>query len=223
MEIPFAATALPFLRAATALPKASTHLMTERAPTIQSSEARHPSPPRARSCLQRSTPHTGPRIFRTASGSPFFYVMQPAASARLQLMPTSSAAKERTVEPYLMMQTALVLFAVSAAGGIVMAVIRFSGRPHPPTWLAMLHGFLSAAALTLLIYAACTVGVPSLALVAVVLFTIAALGGAMMNLAYHWRALALPKWLVLVHGGIAVVAFLCLLYAVWPTFGVHAT
>ena len=127
------------------------------------------------------------------------------------------------MEPYLMMQTALVLFAISAAGGIVMAMIRFGGKPHPPTWLAMLHGFLSAAALTLLVYAACTVGLPSLALGATVLFVMAALGGVTMNLAYHWKALPLPKWLVLVHGGIAVVAFLCLLFAAWPTFGVRAT
>jgi hypothetical protein len=31
-----------------------------------------------------------------------------------------------------------------------MAGMRFGGKPQPPTWLAMLHGFLSAAALTLL-------------------------------------------------------------------------
>jgi hypothetical protein len=131
--------------------------------------------------------------------------------------------RECIVEPNLIMQTALVLFAISAAGGIVMATIRFSGKPHPPTWLAMLHGFLSAAALTLLIYAACTVGLPSLALGAIALFVIAALGGVTMNLAYHWRALPLPKWLVLVHGGIAVVGFLCLLAAAWPTFGQHVS
>ena len=127
------------------------------------------------------------------------------------------------MEPNLTMQTALVLFAISAVGGIVMATIRFSGKPHPPIWLAMLHGFLSAAALTLLIYAACTVGLPSLALAATVLFVIAALGGITMNLNYHWKMLPLPKWLVLVHAGIAIVGFLCLLVAAWPTFGLHAT
>lgn len=126
------------------------------------------------------------------------------------------------MEPNLIMQTALVLFAISAVGGIVMATIRFSGKPHPPIWLAMLHGFLSAAALTLLIYAACTVGLPSLALTATALFVIAALGGITMNLNYHWKLLPLPKWLVLVHAGIAIAGFLCLLYAVWPMFGQHA-
>ena len=58
------------------------------------------------------------------------------------------------MEPMLVMQTAAVLLAISAAGGVVMALIRFGGKPHPPIALAMLHGFLSAAAATLLLYAA---------------------------------------------------------------------
>jgi hypothetical protein len=122
------------------------------------------------------------------------------------------------MEPNRIMQTAVILFAISAVGGIVMAGIRFGGRPHPPTALAMLHGFLSAAALTLLIYAACTVGLPSLALAATGLFVVAAIGGVVMNLNYHWKMLPLPKWLVLVHAAIAVTGFLCLLVAAWPTF-----
>jgi hypothetical protein len=123
------------------------------------------------------------------------------------------------MEPNLTLQTSVVLLAISAAGGIVMAAIRFSGKPHPPTWLAMLHGFLSAAAVTLLLYAAFTVGLPRLALTALVLFVLAAAGGIAMNLQYHWKGLALPKWLVLVHAAVAVVGFLCLLGAAWPTFG----
>ena len=123
------------------------------------------------------------------------------------------------MEPNLILQTCVALLAISAVGGIVMATIRFSGKPHPPAWLAMLHGFLSASALTLLIYAALTVGLPTLALTAIVLFIVAALGGITMNLNYHWKALPLPKWLVLVHAGIAVVGFICLLLATWPTYG----
>jgi hypothetical protein len=126
------------------------------------------------------------------------------------------------MEPNRIMQTALVLFAIAAVGGIVMAGIRFGGKPHPPTALAMLHGFLSAAALTLLIYAACTVGLPSLALTATVLFVLAAIGGVFMNLNYHWKMLPLPKWLVVVHALIAVTGFVCLLIAAWPTFGQQA-
>jgi len=122
------------------------------------------------------------------------------------------------MEPNLVMETAVVIFAISAVGGIVMAGIRFGGKPQPPTALAMLHGFLSAAALTLLIYATCTVGLPSLALTATVLFVVAALGGVYMNLNFHWKMLPLPKWLVIVHALIAVAGFLCLLVAAWPAF-----
>ena len=89
------------------------------------------------------------------------------------------------------------------------------GKPHPPTWLAMLHGFLSAAALTLLIYAFFTVGLPKMANLALVLLLAAAAGGAFMNLNFHWKLLPLPKWLVLVHGGLAVGGFLLLVFATW--------
>jgi len=118
------------------------------------------------------------------------------------------------MEPRLVMTTAAVLFGISALGGLIMAGIRFSG-PNPPAWLAMLHGFLSAAALTLLIYAACTVGLPKLADLAIVLFIIAALGGVVMNLVYQWKLLPLPKWLVIVHGLLAVSGFVLLLASLW--------
>ena len=123
------------------------------------------------------------------------------------------------MEPMLVMQTAAVLLAISAAGGVVMAFIRFGGKPHPPIALAMLHGFLSAAAVTLLLYAAFTTGLPMAANVALVLFLVAAAGGVVLNLNFHWRAIPLPKWIVIVHGVIAVIGFLCLLGAVFGTRG----
>jgi hypothetical protein len=43
-----------------------------------------------------------------------------------------------------------------------------------------------------------------------------------MNLNYHWKAIPLPKWLVLVHGAIAVVGFVCLLCAAWTSFAQRA-
>ena len=119
------------------------------------------------------------------------------------------------MEPALMMQTATGLLAVSAAGGLTMAVIRFSGRPAPPAWLAMLHGFLSAAALTLLIYAFFTVGLPRTAQLALLLFLVAAAGGAYMNLNFHWKMLPLPKGLLLEHAGLAICGFVLLVIATW--------
>jgi hypothetical protein len=81
----------------------------------------------------------------------------------------------------------------------------------------MLHGFLAAAAVTLLLYAAATVGLPPMALTALVLFLIAAAGGVILNLHYHWKDIALPKWLVLVHAVVAVIGFVLLLAATWAT------
>ena len=43
-----------------------------------------------------------------------------------------------------MLRTAVTLFAIAAAGGLVMAGIRFSRQVNPPAWLAMLHGLLAS-------------------------------------------------------------------------------
>ena len=57
----------------------------------------------------------------------------------------------------------------------------------------MLHGFLSAADLLLLMYAYFTVGLPSLAQVALTLFLLAAAIGTYINIHYHWAMPPLPK------------------------------
>ena len=76
-----------------------------------------------------------------------------------------------------MLQAAAVLFTVAALGGLVMAGIRFRGRRNPPAWLAMLHGLLAGAGVTLLAYAWYAGGIPALALLALLLFLLAAAGG----------------------------------------------
>ena len=43
------------------------------------------------------------------------------------------------------MNTAAILFAIAALGGITMAMIRFTGRDYPPMWLAIIHGLFAAA------------------------------------------------------------------------------
>ena len=121
------------------------------------------------------------------------------------------------MEPGLILLTSTALLAIAAAGGLVMAGIRFMGDRSPPPALAMLHGFLAGAAITLLLYAAATVGLPGMALVSLALFLAAAGGGAILNLNYHWKQLTLPKWLVVVHAGAAVVGFALLVAATWST------
>lgn len=112
-----------------------------------------------------------------------------------------------------MLQTATILLAITALGGLLMAIIRFSTKHNPPAWLAMLHGLLAASGLTLLAYAICTLAVPPMATLALALFLLAAAGGAVMSLAYKWRQRLLPAWLVAAHASAAVLAFLLLFLA----------
>jgi hypothetical protein len=112
-----------------------------------------------------------------------------------------------------MLQAAVALFAIAAAGGLVMAGIRLLGRHNPPAWLSMLHGLLAAAALTLVAYAAVMVGVPPPAGWALLLFVLAALGGAAMNLLWQWRQRPLPVGLMIGHATLAVLGFLLLCVA----------
>ena len=118
------------------------------------------------------------------------------------------------MEPALMMKTALVLRTITALGGVTLAVIRLARDVNPPSWLAMLHGLLAGSALTLLLYAYCTVGLPALAGWALLLFLVAALGGVYLNLGFHAKAVLLPKPVVVVHAAIAVVGYVLLLVAV---------
>ena len=117
------------------------------------------------------------------------------------------------MESATMLLTAVALFTLAALGGLLMAGIRFGGKRNPPAWLAMLHGLLAAAGLTLLAYAAFTTGVPGTAQLALLLFLAAAGGGAILSLAYKWKQILLPAWLVVVHATAAVLAFVLLLAA----------
>lgn len=123
------------------------------------------------------------------------------------------------MEPQLMVRTAIVLLGLTALGGLLMAGIRFSGRPRPPSAIAMLHGLLAAAGVTLLLYAGLTQGLPPMVWGGIALLVAAALGGLVLNLGYHTRELPLPIWLVLVHAAVAVVGFLVLVVGGWNVSG----
>jgi hypothetical protein len=114
------------------------------------------------------------------------------------------------MEPALMMKTALALLTLAALGGLAMAGIRFARNVNPPHAFAMGHGLLAGAAVTLLLYAYFTVGMPTLACWALLLFLLAAAGGAYLNLGHHMKGLLLPKGLLVGHALIAVVGYLLL-------------
>ena len=112
-----------------------------------------------------------------------------------------------------MLQVACGLFVLTALGGLAMAGIRFGGKRNPPVWLAMAHGLLAGAAVTLLAYAALVAGIAVIGWWALLLFLVAAAGGATLFLAYEWKRILLPGWLVGVHAVVAVIAFALLLVA----------
>jgi len=109
-----------------------------------------------------------------------------------------------------MLLTCFVLFAITAFLGLSMAAIRESTRHNPPAWLTMSHGLPAAAGLTLLLYAAFALGVSRLAIAALILFVIAAGGGAILNLVYQQRQRLLPRWLMYLHLLLAVSGFVLL-------------
>ena len=111
------------------------------------------------------------------------------------------------------MGTAAILFALAALGGLTLAGIRLGGKPYPPTWMALGHGAVAAAALGTLAYVAATEGLPTLGQAALGVFVPAALGGATLFLGFHLRGRALPIPLVIGHGLIAAAGLALLLAA----------
>jgi hypothetical protein len=120
-----------------------------------------------------------------------------------------------SMDVHTMLRTAVVLLALTGAGGLLLAGIRFSGRPRPPTWIAMLHGLLAGGGLTLLLYAGFAGAMPGGAWAGLVLLGVAAVGGLVLNLHYHWNRLELPAWLILTHAAIAVVGLVILAISAW--------
>jgi hypothetical protein len=114
------------------------------------------------------------------------------------------------------MNTAAIVLAVAALGGLAVAGIRLSGTPRPPTWMAVGHGLVAATGLGLLIYAAMSgSGIPSLAQVALGVLIVAALGGAGIFLGFHLRERPLPIPLVIGHGLIAAIGYVLLLVSIF--------
>jgi len=119
------------------------------------------------------------------------------------------------MDAMMMLKVSAALFAISAVGGLVMASIRLMNKVNPPAWLAMLHGLMAASGLTLLAYATFAATVPALAMYALCLFVVAALGGLLLNLGYQWRNLPLPVGLMVLHALVAVAGFVLLLLVVF--------
>ena len=113
------------------------------------------------------------------------------------------------------LQNAAILFALAAVGGITMLVIRLRGTPFPPTWLAIGHGFIALSGLVILGNAYLIASLPSLANWALLLFLIAAAGGATLFFGFHMRSRPLPIPFVLGHGLLAATGLILLVLAIY--------
>jgi hypothetical protein len=106
------------------------------------------------------------------------------------------------------LRPANMLLAVAFASGLVLAFIRFGTDRESPPWIAKLHGFAAAAALTLLVAGWAQAPATHGATFAVATLLVAAAAGLLLNLGYHWRHKALPEGLVFAHMSVAFIGFL---------------
>lgn len=113
------------------------------------------------------------------------------------------------LEGFVMITYALLVFAIGAVGGLVLASRVLRDR-FAPWALSVVHALLGATGLILLIAILLHGDAPQRVLVSFVLFLIAALGGFFLA-SFHLRKKLPPKAVVVVHAGIAVAGFLTLL------------
>lgn len=111
-----------------------------------------------------------------------------------------------------MLTYALIVFAVAAVGGLILASSVLRGRLAP--WaLSIAHALLGATGLVLLIVTVLQGATAGRVTAALGLLVIAALGGFYLA-SIHLRGKVAPKAVVFIHAGIAVAGFLTLLSAV---------
>lgn len=111
-----------------------------------------------------------------------------------------------------MLITSVILFAIAALGGIVLARWDDEKKQRPMS-VSLIHGAVAAAGLVVLLLAVFQGGVGTLPVVALIIFVVAALGGFVL-FSYHLRGSKLPRGLIMIHGLAAVVAEVLLIVAI---------
>lgn len=116
------------------------------------------------------------------------------------------------------MQISLILFAIAAVGGLVMAIMHFRGVSPPKTALAIVHGLFAAAGLVTLLLALFKLGFGGKPGLAFGLLVVAALGGFGL-VSFHAQNKPLPSALVVGHALLAVAGFATLFAIVFGMIG----
>src|SRR3546814_242874 len=105
-----------------------------------------------------------------------------------------------------MITAAIIVFAVAAAGGLILAAHVLRDK-FAPWALSLLHALLGAVGLILLIIVLAGGSAPQTVLIGFILLLIAALGGFFLA-SFHARKRLPPKAVVIVHAAVAVIGFL---------------
>lgn len=108
-----------------------------------------------------------------------------------------------------MLMYAIILFAIGAVGGLILASSVLRGK-FAPWALSLVHALLGAAGLVVLIIMVLQGSTSSRLTAALALLVVAALGGFFLA-SFHLRQKIPAKGLVVGHAGVAVVGFLTLL------------
>ena len=109
-----------------------------------------------------------------------------------------------------MLQTAVLIFAIGAVGGLILANSVLRGRLAP--WaLSLLHAALGATGLVLtgIVVLQGGEGSGGIIPVALLILVVAALGGFYLA-SFHARKAPAPRPVVVIHAGVAVIGFLLL-------------
>ena len=110
-----------------------------------------------------------------------------------------------------MLTYAVLVFAIAAVGGLVLASSVLRGKMAP--WaISIVHALLGATGLVLLIATVLQGAAPGRVTAALGLLVVAALGGFYLA-SIHLRGQVAPKAVVFIHAGVAVAGFLTLLSA----------
>lgn len=118
-----------------------------------------------------------------------------------------------------MLTIAVLVFAIGAIGGLVLANSVLRGRLA--SWaLSLLHAALGATGLVLtgLVVLGKSPGTPAIAATALLILVVAALAGFFLA-SYHLRKVSPPRPAVIAHAGVAVIGFLLLVGGVFHFIG----
>ncbi len=113
----------------------------------------------------------------------------------------------------MLVRAAAWLFAAAVAFGAAMAALRFGFERPSPRWLRRTHGGFAGLGLAALGVASIGADAPRLAGVALVLLTLAAVGGLVTTRARRWRLPVSTEALAFVHLSVAALGVVVLLAA----------